>query len=333
MNIFEIILIFTILNFTILIFFSKLIAFINIYDIPNIRKIHKKKTPLIGGFIVLLNFILFYITNTLGFISNSLEQTVLLGNLNNLFFFSILIYLLGFFDDKYDLNPNLKLLVLTILISIFIFFDESLLIKNLNFSFLNKEIGVGNFSYVLTVLCYLLFINACNMFDGINLQSGIYFLIFVITLSILGNFSILNIVLIISLLAFLFLNYNGRTFMGDGGVYLISFILGYLSIKTYNLDLINDVDTIFLIMMIPGIDMLRMFIIRVIKKKNPFRPDKNHLHHLLLTKFKYFKTIIIINLMIITPIFICFTGVSNILNIILFIIIYSYLIINLKYQK
>ena len=121
--------------------------------------------------------------------------------------------------------------------------------------------------------------------------------------------------------------------MGDGGVYLISFILGYLSIKTYNLDLINDVDTIFLIMMIPGIDMLRMFIIRVINKKNPFRPDKNHLHHLLLTKFKYFKTIIIINLMIISPIFICFTGVSNILNIILFIIIYSYLIINLKYQK
>ena len=83
MNIFEIILIFTILNLTILLFFSKLITFINIYDTPNIRKIHKKKTPLIGGFIVLLNFILFYITNTLGFISNSLEQTFLLGNLNN----------------------------------------------------------------------------------------------------------------------------------------------------------------------------------------------------------------------------------------------------------
>ena len=89
-----------------------------------------------------------------------------------------------------------------------------------------------------------------------------------------------------------------------------------------NLDLINDVDTIFIIMMIPGIDMLRMFIIRVINKKNPFRPDKNHLHHLLLTKFKYFKTIIIINIMIISPIFICFTGVSNILSyLLLFILI------------
>ena len=49
------------------------------------------------------------------------------------------------------------------------------------------------------------------------------------------------------------LNYNGKIFMGDGGIYLLSFLLGYISIKTYNLKIINDVDTIFLIMMIQAL--------------------------------------------------------------------------------
>ena len=66
-----------------------------------------------------------------------------------------------------------------------------LYLKNINFSFLDKNYNIGNYSYILTVLCYLLFINACNMFDGINIQSGSYFLTFIITLSIMDNLQFL----------------------------------------------------------------------------------------------------------------------------------------------
>ena len=48
-----------ILNIFIIIFFEKISSFINIYDFPNNRKIHKIKTPLLGGLIIIINFFIF----------------------------------------------------------------------------------------------------------------------------------------------------------------------------------------------------------------------------------------------------------------------------------
>ena len=39
-------------------------------------------------------------------------------------------------------------------------------------------------------------------------------------------------------------------------------------------------DEIFIILLIPSIDMLRLFLVRLIKKKSPFKGDLNHLHHI-----------------------------------------------------
>ena len=39
------------------------------------------------------------------------------------------------------------------------------------------KINLRNFSFFFTLICILLFINACNMFDGINLQFCFYILI------------------------------------------------------------------------------------------------------------------------------------------------------------
>ena len=54
-------------------------------------------------------------------------------------------------------------------------------------------------------------------------------------------------------------------------------------------------------MLIPGIDMIRLFFERI-SKRNPFSNDRWHFHHLLLNKYGYVKTIIIINLFILFPI-------------------------------
>ena len=88
-------------------------------------------------------------------------------------------------------------------------------------------------------------------------------------------------------------------------------------------------------MMLPGIDMLRLFIFRILDKKNPFLPDKNHIHHLLLEKFTYWKTIIIINFAIIIPILLSLINFSNLIIIIFFILIYliSILVLKNKYKK
>ena len=47
--------------------------------------------------------------------------------------------------------------------------------------------------------------------------------------------------------------------------------------------------------MLPGLDMLRLFIIRIINKKNPFKPDTFHIHHLILKKLNSkIKTLIVV---------------------------------------
>ena len=48
-------------------------------------------------------------------------------------------------------------------------------------------------------------------------------------------------------------------------------------------------------MMLPGIEMLRLFVSRIHKKK-PFKPDRNHLHHVLSSKQNQYFAFYIISL-------------------------------------
>ena len=109
--------------------------------------------------------------------------------------------------------------------------------------------------------------------------------------------------------------------MGDSGVYLFSFILSFIIIKQYNFNDAWTADFIFILMMVPGIDMLRLFVLRIYNKKNPFRADKKHIHHFLLDKFSYKKTILILNGFIILPIYLGSTFNYNIVIISLYILI------------
>ncbi len=66
----------------------------------------------------------------------------------------------------------------------------------------------------------------------------------------------------------------------------MAFILSCLFIKTHNESLIKA-DQIVLIMLLPGLDMTRVAITRLIKKKHPFDPDNTHIHHILLKKYSF----------------------------------------------
>ena len=309
----------------IVIFFKhkKLSYMFNVYDYPNERKLHKHKTPLLGGLIIIINLSLF---SALYFLSQYNEGDIFYflnkSNFNLFFFTAFLIFLLGFIDDKFDLNPNLKLFLLTLIISNILWLDDTLLINQLTFSFIDTSLNIGKYSFIFTLLCFLLFINACNMFDGINLQSVSYFIILIFYLNIIGLNSLLLNCLFISLLVIFFLNKKGKIFMGDSGVYLISFIMGYILVKIYNFDNKISPDLIFILMMVPGIDMLRLFIIRILNKKNPFSPDRKHIHHLLLKKFSYIQSLLILYFLILFPLILVFINISKLLIIIIYLIFY-----------
>ena len=325
MNYIDLTIIIVILNLPILLFYKKIAQFINVYDFPGDRKIHKNKVPLLGGYILIINLILFFmliITNNLEF---DLIKFLFVSKYNFLIFFifSVIVFLIGAVDDRIDINPNLKLFILSIVIFLYLFFDDNLLINELRFSFVENKIYLGKYSFAFTILCLLLFINACNMFDGINLQSCTYFLILSASLIIKDFNNVFIIFLIIPLIIIFILNYKGKIFIGDSGIYLLSIIFGYLIIKNYNFNLISNSDFIFILMMVPGIDMLRLFINRLLNKKNPFRGDRQHIHHFFLKIFLYNKTIIIINGLIIIPIVLSFLLNSNL------IIIITYITLNL----
>jgi hypothetical protein len=84
--------------------------------------------------------------------------------------------------------------------------------------------------------------------------------------------------------------------------------------------------------MLPGIDMIRLTIIRSINNKSPFEGDNNHLHHLLIKKFNYKNSMAIIFVMIFTPIILYnFFEINPLILIILSFIIYlTILLICLK---
>ena len=75
--------------------------------------------------------------------------------------------------------------------------------------------------------------------------------------------------------------------MGDTGTMTTGIMLCYLSIRlTHIADTlpshVNPFVLAFSPMLIPCLDVVRVYIYRVCHGKNPFLPDKNHIHHRLL---------------------------------------------------
>ena len=268
-----------ILNLSIFFFHNHLLRINYPVDQPNQRKIHTKQVLLSGGLFFFINISYFLAIKILldidyvKFLSNETEINFLIV--------AIVFFFLGFIDDKINLNANLKLLFIIITLSYFFYHNTEFLIKVLRFSFINKTIYLGNYSFVFTILCISLFINAFNMYDGINLQSGSYSLIFFIFF-ILNSYNFhVSTIFILSLSLFLIKNFQTKSFLGDSGCYILSFIISIFIIDMYKIEKIFT-DQIFLLMMIPGIDMFRLFVVRLSKKKNPFKADKKHVHHLML---------------------------------------------------
>ena len=130
-----------------------------------------------------------------------------------------------------------------------IYFSDDLIIGQINFSFIEYSINLPFlFSIFWSVLCFLLFINAVNMFDGINFQVGLYS-IYLSLFFLMNNYFVLFFsFILIGLITFIILNYKYKSFLGDSGSYVIGFLFSYLFIKSYNYEIIDFADEIFLIM-------------------------------------------------------------------------------------
>ena len=302
-----------------ILYFKNISRFINIFDLPdNKRKIHTTEVASIGGVLIILNIIFSYL-----FLKN---ESYIYDFDFKLIFFCFLFFSIGLIDDKFTINHNIKLMIFVVLTFLFLKIDSKL-INNLSFSFYETTTELGKYSLIFSIFCIVVFINAFNMFDGINFQSAIYS-IFIFSIFIINNFySLLSFSIIFGLIFFLYLNYKNLCFLGDNGTILLGFLISALFVKSSHQQLFYA-DEILLIMLVPGIDLIRLFISRILEKNNPFRPDKNHFHHLILNKFGLYKANIILFALIIFPYII-----AKFLNMFLMMIILSIIFYIFIYMK
>lgn len=290
-------------NFIIFFKFNTISQNFIFFDKPDGRlKRHSKPISLIGGLVILIN--LYLITFFLKLLK--IENSIFEGNYAYaVIFLSTTYYIIGLVDDLKNLKPytKLSLLIFSTFLIIYIFPEISLQFIKISFLKTNYEL---KYSLLFLVLAFALLSNSMNMFDGINLQLLLFTLFVFIVFILKGFCSIFFSLLIINLLFLIILNYKNKVYLGDGGAYLISSIIGCTFVYQYNnFDNFFLGDEVFIILIIPAIDMLRLFIVRILNKTHPFKGDLNHFHHIVdsLTKNKELTVILTISASILPTIF------------------------------
>ena len=319
--------IFLFFNFVLFLLFNNFYKVIGIYDSPNsILKTHHKKMPVYGGIIFFLNFILFYFLDLFYF--NSFFEIFNRTNIV-LLISSSAIFLMGLLDDKFELdakNKTLQIIFFSILLIISneVFHVRSIYLENLG------NINLNNFSIIFTILCVFTFVNSYNMLDGADLNIALYNFFILAVLLYKTNYSELILVFLISNTLFFFLNYRNKTFFGNNGSYFFSFLISFLIIYFYNTEVLSE-KNIILIMLCPVVELIRLFLTRIISNKNPFIGDRNHLHHISQDFYGKKFGIVVCNLLVVLPL-----ALDQLLNlnlwfiILVFLMLYSFFIILVK---
>ncbi len=308
-------------------FISKLIK---IYDYPDKnRKTHKFATPLLGGIFFYINTFIYVIYsiflsgNENLFLNSSYESFLVC------FVAFTFIFIIGLIDDKFSISANKKFILILFIVLFTVLLADDLKIESIKFSFNSFEYKLGILSIPFTILSILLFINAINMFDGINTQVASY-IIFIFIYFLFNSIETLySISQLAFLLYFLYLNSKEKIFMGDSGTLSISFLLSIIFIKSYNQNLILFADEIYILMAIPGLELMRLFLTRAYKKRNPFSADRNHIHHYLTSIFSLSRSMTILMTIIIFPFLIGFLIQNYMYSIFLSFFLYSTLILYL----
>ncbi len=306
-----------IIFFTFNLFNIRFAKYFDLIDKVKKNKIHKKATPLTASYSIFFVFIIYHL---LYLIFQNFDYDILL-----IFFSSIFGFLIGMIDDKKNLSYITKFLLFITLIIIIINFSENLLLKIIYFETFNKFFYLTDLeANLVTILCILLLINATNLSDGIN---GLCLGILTIWLLYIDfNFlSDLNLSVIIAISFFSIINIiRGFYFLGNSGSHFLGIFIGTLLIYTYNLKINNiakteiiSVEEIFILLMLPGIDMLRLFIIRILNKKNPFSSDLSHLHHYLIKRYNLIVSLLVYFASVVVPL--CLYNFTNIKPVIIII--------------
>ncbi|HXB91221.1 MAG TPA: MraY family glycosyltransferase [Puia sp.] len=259
-----------------------------LFDMPDERKVHNTPITPLGGLGIFA-----------GFIFGSL-LTLHFDQFHDLQYFiaaSFVIFFLGLKDDILVISP-VKKFIGQVLAAFIIIYYGGIQIRSMH-GFLGIYQLPEMFSLLLTYFAVIVVINSFNLIDGVDglagslgLLSTVIFGVYFLSVNMLP-YAVIAFSLAGSLLAFLIFNFQpAKIFMGDTGSLLVGTINSILVVKFINVANTQDVSfpitsspaVGFTILMVPLLDTLRVFGIRIFHRRSPFSPDRNHIHHLLLDR-------------------------------------------------
>ncbi len=283
----------------------------NWVDQPGDRKVHKYPIPRLGGvsiFIATWLGYLFYL-----WVAHGFEEKAVLGSLKVFFGPSLLIFLLGIYDDIHGANAIKKISVQLVagLWAIYAGANSPFAFN----PFMGQIVALNGVGIWILALIWIVFVsNAINLIDGLDgLASGVSMIIclsifFIAKALGLNNVAYLCLSMAGACMGFLLFNSSpAKIFLGDSGSLFLGFMLACISLaanvkRSAAIVLLGPP----LVLALPIIDALmavsrRFFAPRDVinKKYSPnkplkrrervkyrfleiFKADQHHLHHTLL---------------------------------------------------
>lgn len=257
-----------------------------LYDEPDARKVHKKVIPTLGGLGIFAGFVLATLIGTPPSSAGVLQYFIAA---------CLVIFFLGLKDDILILSASKKFLGQLFAAGIIIKFG-GIQIDNM-YGFLGIHELPNTASILFTVLTIVVITNSFNLIDGVDGLAGslgiLTSLIFTAYFFKAGQplYAVMALSLAGSLVGFLIYNFSpAKIFMGDTGSLLIGLLTSIFVIKFINVasapDSLFPIEAAaaigFAILIVPLFDTLRVVTLRVINRRSPFAPDRNHIHHFLL---------------------------------------------------
>ena len=267
-----------------------------LYDSAGERSSHKGEVPIFGGISIFAGIIF------------SLLFWAEIEQIQFIIVSMLVVFFVGVIDDLLSLSPTRKLIGQIIAILMIIYLHD-LQIDNMH-----GVLGIYGLPDIVatlfTVFVVIVITNGFNLIDGVDGLAGSLGIVASFSFGLLSvisgqiNMSLIAFTLMGSLIGFLIYNkHPAKIFMGDTGSLVVGLVLSILAINTINSGIINDYIHLpnkgplaaIAILAVLLFDSLRVFIVRVIKGRNPLSPDMNHIHHALLNLgYGHQKTTLII---------------------------------------
>lgn len=273
-----------------------------LFDEVDERKIHKGVVPRLGG-IAFFPSILFSIAVVVGFNLKFFGVEtfgVFTESMVPVYFMIcavLLMFLVGMADDLVGVRYVAKFIV-QIIASLLIVFSGMSIDNLFGFLWLNEL--PEWFVWMVTCFAVVYVVNAINLIDGIDgLASGlstVAFVFYAVIFYYSGEYvySMLSSAAVGTLFPFFYYNVFGnekkqkKIFMGDTGALTTGMIMVFCAIAVLHIDrTVFSTDYNLVVMaisplIIPCFDVVRVYLHRVERHRNPFLPDKCHIHHKLL---------------------------------------------------